>query len=534
MAQHSQTGTGVTRQTINVFNVLILIFVGLGSLSFGYSASVIGITLGQPSFLEYFALDMRPDAADLEATMNGLYQAGGVIGTLSLPIVADKYGRKAAITISAILIIISGAFMAGSTNIGEFIFFRFISGAGSFMILAAVPIWMNEVVPSKIRGALVDIHAVLVVTGYTTATWVGVGCYYWNDPHGRQWRVPFAIQVFFPLCLLAGLYWIPESPRYFVMKGRVEEAKLILDKLHSDKSDPDSIYARSEFYQIQKQILIDRALDSSWIHIIKKASYRKRALLAIGTCGIIQCSGVLVINNYGPTFYQTLQYSESKQLIYPGAWITLGLGMNFLAMFAVDRFPRQKYMAFGMAGCMICLAAEAAIVAVYVPSTNTAALKAGVAMLFVFQVFFSFFLDGTQFSYLGELFPTHLRAKGICLGCATNALMNIILLQSAPVAFITIGWKFYLVLIVPGTIGTIVMWFLFPNTKGLPLEEIAAIFGDTDEVAIYQIEVDHNTLAIGDHHNKGVGADNKDKAHQTISKDIGIIELGRVDQDKYV
>jgi MFS family permease len=297
MAQHSQTGTGATRQKINAFNVLILIFVGLGSLSFGYSASVISITLGQPSFLEYFALDTRPDAADLEATMNGLYQAGGVIGTLSLPIVADKYGRKAAIAISAILIIISGAFMAGSINIGEFIFFRFISGAGSFMILAAVPIWMNEVVPSKIRGALVDIHAVLLVSGYTTATWVGVGCYYWNDPHGRQWRVPFAIQVFFPLCLLAGLYWIPESPRYFVLKGRLEEAKSILDKLHSDKSDPDNTYARSEFYQIQKQILIDRTLDSSWIHIIKKASYRKRALLAIGTCGIIQCSGVLVINS---------------------------------------------------------------------------------------------------------------------------------------------------------------------------------------------------------------------------------------------
>jgi MFS family permease len=298
MAQHSHgTGPGATRQKVNIFNVLILIFVGLGSISFGYSASVISITLGQPSFLEYFHLDTRPDAANLEATMNGLYQAGGVIGALSLPIVADKYGRKAAIAISAILIVVSGAFMAGSTNMGEFIFFRFISGAGSFMILAAVPIWMTEVVPSKFRGALVDIHDVLVVSGYTIATWVGVGCYYWNDPHGRQWRVPFAIQVFFPICLLAGLYWVPESPRYLVMNGRVEEAKLILDKLHSDRSDPDNTFARSEFYQIQKQIMIDRTLDNSWIHIIKKPSYRKRAFLAIGTCGIIQCSGILVINS---------------------------------------------------------------------------------------------------------------------------------------------------------------------------------------------------------------------------------------------
>jgi hypothetical protein len=110
--------------------------------------------------------------------------------------------------------------------------------------------------------------------------------------------------------------------------------------------------------------------------------------------------------------------------------------------------------------------------------------------------------------------------------------MNIILLQSAPVAFITIGWKFYLVLIIPGTIGTVVMWFFFPNTKGLPLEEIAAIFGDTDEVAIYQIEVDHNTLATFDHYNEGVGADSK--AYRTISEDVDIIDLGRVNQDKHV
>jgi MFS family permease len=162
----------------------------LSSLNYGFSASVIAITLGQPSFLKYFALDTRPNAANQEGAMNGLFQAGGVIGTLCLPIIADKYGRKAAIAFSAVLVIISGAFMARSTNIGEFIFFRFISGAGGFMILAAVPIWMNEVVPSKNRGALVDIHSVLSTTGYTISAWAGVGCYYWDDPHSRQWRVP--------------------------------------------------------------------------------------------------------------------------------------------------------------------------------------------------------------------------------------------------------------------------------------------------------------------------------------------------------
>lgn len=109
--------------------------------------------------------------------------------------------------------------------------------------------------------------------------------------------------------------------------------------------------------------------------------------------------------------------------------------------------------------------------------------------------------------------------------------MNIILLQSAPVAFITISWRFYLVLIIPGTIGTAIMMLYFPNTKGLPLEEIAAIFGDTDEVAIYQSEIDHNKLAIASHNEK-IGVNTK--AHGTTSEDIDIVDLGSVDQGKHV
>jgi hypothetical protein len=75
------------------------------------------------------------------------------------------------------------------------------------------------------------------------------------------------------------------------------------------------------------------------------------------------------------------------------------------------------------------------------------------------------------------------------------SFMNIIWLQAAPTAFEKIGWKFYLCFIIPGTIGGVLMWIFWPDTRGLPLEEIAAIFGDADEVAIYQadIEIDRGT-----------------------------------------
>lgn len=87
-------------------------------------------------------------------------------------------------------------------------------------------------------------------------------------------------------------------------------------------------------------------------------------------------------------------------------------------------------------------------------------------------------LDGGQFVYLSEIFPTHLRAKGISLGMAGLNIINIVWLQVAPTAFQNIGWKFYLCFIVPGTVMALIILYWFPNTKGMPLEEIAALFGD--------------------------------------------------------
>ncbi|KAI1618273.1 MFS transporter [Exophiala viscosa] len=505
MGRHDAEEGILRRQKLNVHTVAVLAVLGFGSITYGYTASIIGTTLGQPSFIAYFDLDTRADGTDLISTMNGLFQTGGVIGSLLLPTVADKYGRRWACALSAILAIVSGAVMAGSVNVGMFIAFRFVAGAAAFMALAAVPILMNEIVPVHMRGALVDVHAVMLVLGYTIQAWVGFGFYFWQSS-SNTWRPPVAIQCFWPLCLLIGLFFVPESPRWLIMQGRNAEAEAVLLKLHADPTDPDNTAAKAELYQIQKQIAIDKTLGNTWWHIWKKPSYRKRAFLAIGTTGIVQCSGVLVINNYGPSLYKSLDYSAIKQLLYPAAWLTFGLGLNIIGMFFVDRFPRPKFIAFGVLGCMASLIVEAALVADFVPSTNTAALQAAVAMFFIFQVFYGICLDGPQFAYLGEMFPTHLRAKGVCLGVAMISLMNIMWLQSAPIAFANIGWKFYLCFIIPGTIGAVIMWMLFPDTNGLPLEEVAAIFGDADEVAVYQreIEVDFATHTIVDHHGQGI------------------------------
>ncbi len=142
---------------------------------------------------------------------------------------------------------------------------------------------------------LVDIHAVLLNFGYTLAGYVGVGFYFYSG--GNQWRGAMGFVMMFPAILLAGIYWIPESPRYLLSKGRVDEAWAIVHRLHSDVNDPNDEFATREFYQMRKQIELDSTLKTSYVEIFRKPSYRKRAIITMYLFFSLVSSGVLVINS---------------------------------------------------------------------------------------------------------------------------------------------------------------------------------------------------------------------------------------------
>ena len=129
----------------------------------------------------------NPAATNLLSATNGVFQTGGVLGTLTLSWWSDKFGRKGGLAISALLILVSGAIMAGAQNMAMFLVFRFFAGAGAFMILAAVPIWMAEVAPPYLRGALVQLHAVILVIGYMAASYLGFGIYHWKNGGSSTW-----------------------------------------------------------------------------------------------------------------------------------------------------------------------------------------------------------------------------------------------------------------------------------------------------------------------------------------------------------
>ncbi|KAK5550758.1 hypothetical protein LTR46_011248 [Exophiala xenobiotica] len=211
---------------VPAFQLGLTLTVALGSTTYGYCSSIIATTLGQPSFIHYFHLDTDSDANSLIGAVNGLFQAGGLFGSLSSLYIPDKWGRKAALYIGAIICVVGGTLQTGSVHIAMFLVARLItrsiflkrhfatklfSHPGA--LVGLVPLYQSEVSPTHLRGFLVGLHGVMICIGYTSASWIGVG-FYFVQGNLSQWRGPLGFQILFPLVLLCALPFVPESPRW--------------------------------------------------------------------------------------------------------------------------------------------------------------------------------------------------------------------------------------------------------------------------------------------------------------------------------
>ncbi|KAL6240266.1 hypothetical protein RBB50_012832 [Rhinocladiella similis] len=462
--------------------ILYCVGASWGSAAYGYGASIIATTIGQPSFLRKMGLDTAPNASALLGAANALYFVGGFFGALLVAAYADKYGRRPVMAAAAAIMLVSSALLAASVHIAMFLVFRFANGIGGYMAMTSIPLWITEIVPPKHRGALNDICPIFINVGYVSASWIGIGFFFLDTQDA--WRAPLAMGCLPCLLCLVSLWFVPESPRYYLLKDRPEEAWNIICSIHTHHGD--ETFARHEFQQMKHQIQLERSLDASYLQMVKRPSYRKRVLMAIFLVFTCVSSGVLVINNYATLIYGALGYSNKDQLFLQAGWVMAAFLFNMLAPIWVDRMPRPRLMLIGFSGCVSSVVIQMALLASYGDTTNKAALGACVAFLYLFVSFYGGFLDGVTWWYTGEIFPTHIRAHGMTIGMATYAVTNIVWLQAAPTAFKNIGWRYYLFFIAFTSVGTIIIWLTFPDTLNKPLEEIAALFGDDDLVAAYE------------------------------------------------
>ncbi|KIX94624.1 uncharacterized protein Z520_09670 [Fonsecaea multimorphosa CBS 102226] len=463
---------------ISLVQFAIVLFVGLGSITYGYGSSIIATTTGQPTFLSYFALDTRSNAAALLGAINGLFSVGGLFGCISCFWIPDKFGRKKAIMFASFTSILGNGLAAGSVHIAMFIIARLITGFSVGALVSLVPLYQSEISPPKIRGLLVGMHGTGIATGYVAASWIGFG-FYFVSASGTQWRMPLAIGALWPLLLAGGVLLIPESPRWLLTKNRPDDALKAFRACRTESGPHNDEHAiAEEFHLLHSQVIEEMKDQVPLKEFFTRPALRKRCWIGWLTMVAGQCTGTIVINNYGPFLYRKLGFTVVNQLLIQCGWITVCLLGNAFNAAVIDHFGRVRMLLFGFTGDVIALAGECATVAVYQRTGSPAAAKAAVFFLFLHIGFYGWTIDASTYIYATEIFPNPLRARGIGISCAGLFMAVIVFTSAAPTAFNNIGWKYYLVFCILTAMNVVIIWFFFPETKGLALEDVAEIFGD--------------------------------------------------------
>ncbi|CAO2657394.1 Nn.00g035200.m01.CDS01 [Neocucurbitaria sp. VM-36] len=476
---------------VNAYNLWVVVFVALGTISTAYGLAIIGSTVGQPNFYTYFNLATAGEpgydhTTNMIGALNGVNSAGAILGCLFNAWTCERYSRKYSMMLGSAILILGGALCAGAYDIAMFLVGRFVAGWGSGMLACAVPMYQAEVSTPQTRGAMVCTTGVAYALGYSLAGWLGFSCFFLpaESAHAQfAWRFPLAFQCVFPLTVLAGWRFIPFSPRWLLQQDRRDEAWEVVRRLHHTSGDPDDVKAHEEFALMEQQYDLDKSLhiDRSF-ELFRTKPNRRRALVGFIMMWSHQFLGIFVLTNYGVLIYASLGLTGFVPLLLNACWTSFTIIGNIWTALYIDRLGRRTFLLIGSTGCTVCVIFQCALTAKYLNTDNLAGLRAAVFFVFFYIFWWCFFIDATQYVYISEIFPNHLRPQGVALGISAFYLGSEITLVGAPVALDQIGWKFYLVLICPSVIYIGLIWFLFPETKGRTLEEIGALFGD-DRIA---------------------------------------------------
>lgn len=453
-------------------------FAALGSFLFGYDIGIIASAIEQPDFNRRFGHGKLSD--DLAGGIVSSFTGGAILGTLVVSQLSDRYGRRTAIFIGALFACLGGSLQGGANVAATVIIGRVFTGVGIGLLSPTIPNFCMEIAPPKVRGMLGGLQQWMLGLGIVTAQWTGYGCSLVGGPF--SWRFSLGIQVAPALLLASGVYCLPESPRHLAERGDMAKARHALERLHLQKDRSNQEFVNNEMKEITTSIQAEResAETMTWASLMKSRPLRKRLLLACGIQLFTQTSGVNVIGYYGPRIYTALGYSATTSLFIQGLYGALAQLWNTVCIAFVDKVGRRKLLIPSMIGMGAALCVEATLVRYFDPATteNVAALRASVAMNFVFSVFFTS-LGVLSWIYSGEIFPTGLRAKGTSLSTLTNWASNLIFAQCSPLALSKMGYRYFYVFTAFNWVAAVLIFLYYPETQGKQtLESVHQVFGD--------------------------------------------------------
>ncbi|KAK8217449.1 hypothetical protein M8818_001205 [Zalaria obscura] len=456
--------------------MLATFLVFMSATANGYDTSLINGLLAIPAFNSSI---IDPVNTDTEGLIIAAVSLGGFFTLPFAGYFSDRWGRKAAVGVGSALIAILGLVQALIDGPWAFLGIRISIGVGIAFVFVAAPPLAGEISHPRLRGQITNSFQASFYWGSVLSAIATLGGLYITG--SWSWRMPVLLQIFFPFMQLLGLWIIPESPRYLVARGRESQALRMLARFHAngDENDPLVHYELSE---IREAIARERhfASNSGWKDFVTTRQNRHRLLICVLVGIFTQWAGNGIVSYYLSPILRSVGITDSVDQ----ASINLGLQvwnaiMALVGAFAAERYGRRPLWLTSALGMLFSFAIITPLAAVYAEDGNDAAGQAVIAFLFVFFGFYDVGFTPLSVAYPVEILPYRLRSKGLTVTLMalfatgfSNQFIN-------PIAFAAIRWRYYFVYI--GTLSGMIalIYFLFPETKGRSLEEIATVFEGT-------------------------------------------------------
>ncbi|KAG5954567.1 hypothetical protein E4U13_004098 [Claviceps humidiphila] len=486
---------------------LLCAFASFGGIFFGYDSGYINGVLGSKIFIE--AVEGVGQTAVSESNTSlivSILSCGTFFGALIAGDLADFIGRKWTVILGCVIYAL-GCVVQMITSpdhaLGPIVAGRIIAGLGVGFESAVVILYMSEICPRKVRGALVAGYQFCITIGIMLASIV---VYATKDlDNTGAYRIPIAIQFPWALILGIGLLFLPDSPRYFVKKGQIQQAIDALSRVRGQP--PNSEYVQTEIAEIVANEEYERALIpsttwfGSWANCFKGSVFSaksnlRRTILGTSLQMMQQWTGVNFIFYYSTPFLKSTG-AISNTFLISLIFTLVNVCSTPLSFWTVERFGRRTILIVGAFGMLVCQFLVA-IIGVTVGfnhthpdpadptnsiADNISAVNAQIAFIAIFIFWFASTWGPGAWIVIGEIFPLPIRSRGVGLSTASNWLWNTIIAVITPymVGEKRGNLKSSVFFIWGGlcTCAFIYAYFLIPETKGLSLEQVDKMMEET-------------------------------------------------------
>lgn len=451
-------------------NVAITAASGAGFLLFGYDQGVFGGVLTNNNWIAQF----NNPGTTVQGQIVATYDIGCILGCLLSMFVGDILGRRKAILVGCTILIIGAVIQTASYSIGQLIAGRIIAGLGNGLNTTAIPIWQVETAKASHRGALIVFQLVTNIFGITISNWMNYGFTY--APNSEiSWRFPLAFQIFFAFIVMFLVAFLPESPRWLILKDRLDEAAAIIARLRARPVDDQAVHA--EVMVLHENVAHEAAEQKNTaigeiFHNGKQQTLR-RILLGMGTQFMQQIGGTNVVATYLPVVL-TRSFGMSERLaLIISATVSMWLMIwGAVCALFIDKFGRKKLMTYGAFFESICFAMVAAGLAV----GSTSWLIVAVVFIYLYYTAYGLSFLSIPFMYPAEINSQRMRNIGTSLSTMCNWSLCYVVVSVTPTGIANLGWKYYLIYAITNMAFVPIVWYFYVETARLSLEEIDRVF----------------------------------------------------------